>query len=42
MTEEASGGLVLHAGANLLVGKKMIARNTDGGKLVTVAGIDDI
>ena len=42
MTEEASGGLVLHARANLLVGKKMIAGNTNGRKLVTVARVDDI
>src|SRR5208282_4963677 len=42
VTEQASGGLVLHARANLVVGKKPIARNTNDSESVAVAGIDGV
>ena len=42
VTEQAPGGLVLHAGANQFVGKKMIARDANGSEFVAVTGIDGV
>ena len=39
VTEQASGGLVLHAGANQVVGEKAIAGNANGREFVAVSGI---
>ena len=42
MTEQASGSLVLHSGTNLLIGKKVVAGNTDGGEFVAVSRINGV
>ena len=42
VTEDAPGGLVLHARANQFVGKISIAGNANGGEFVAVAGIDGV